>query len=87
MGFGAKRETVFAALRAKKINYAAVPDSPQSKHMVEIAHPNGNTWIEYIPPELGRREPQRLADLFDIPVEWFYNRLLIPGEEEDKPPS
>jgi len=57
MGFGVKRETVFAALKAKKIDFVPLPDS----HYVEIASPGGELTTEYIPPELGRREPQRLA--------------------------
>jgi hypothetical protein len=87
MGFGVKRKDVFAAFRAKKINFAPLPDTPETKHLVEVASPNGEMWTEYIPPELKRREPQRLADLYNIPVEWLYNPLMIPGEENKKPPS
>lgn len=84
MGFGVRRETVFAAFRAKKIDFVHVAGS---KHLYEVASPNGEMATEYIPPELGRREPQRLADLYDIPIQWFYTPLMIPGEEEKRPPS
>jgi hypothetical protein len=87
MGQGVKRETVFAALRAKKIDFAPVPSSPNSKYLVEIVGLNGEMSTEYIPPELGRREPQRLADLFGIPIQWLYSPLMIPGDEDNKPPS
>jgi hypothetical protein len=83
VGFGVRREIIFAALRAKKIDFAPLPDD-----FVEIAGgPNGELTIEYIPPELGRREPQRLADLYKIPIQWLYNPLMIPGDEEKKPPQ
>jgi hypothetical protein len=84
MGFGVKRETVFAAFRARKIDYAHVPSS---KHLYEVAAPNGEMNVECIPPELGRMEPQRLADTYDIPLQWFYTPLMIPGDEEKKKPS
>ena len=84
MGFGVKQHVVFAAFRAKNISYAAVPDS---KHLYEVAASNGEMNTEYIPPELGRRAPQRFSDVYGIPLAWFYNELLIPGQEEDKPPN
>lgn len=84
MGFGVKQETAFAAFRAKKIDFAPVPDS---KHLFEVAAPNGEMNTEYIPPELGRRTPQRLADVYDIPIQWFYNPLMIPGYGEGGKPS
>ena len=84
MGLGVKRETVFAAFRAKKIDFAAIPNT---KHLFEVAAPNGEMWTEYIPPELGRREPQRLSDLYGIPITWLYTPLMIPGDEEKKPPN
>jgi hypothetical protein len=86
MRFGVRRETVFAAFRAKKIHFAPVPDSQESKHLVEVAAPNGETWTEYIPPELGRRAPQRLSELYDIPLEWLYSPLMIPREGDSKKP-
>ena len=84
MGFGVKREVVFAALRAKKIYIAPVADA---QNLYEIVAPSGEISTECIPPELGRREPQRLADLYDIPVQWFYTPLMIPGEEDKRKPS
>jgi len=68
MGFGVKQETVLAAFRAKKIDFAPVP---HSKHLFEVAAPNGEMNTECIPPELGRRLPQRLADTYDIPYSGF----------------
>ena len=84
MGFGVKQATVFAAFRAKKIDFAHVKGS---KHLYEVAAPSGEMNTEYIPSELGRRLPQRLADTYEIPIQWLYNPLMIPGEEENKPPS
>ena len=75
MGFGVRRETVFAAFRAKKIDCVQI----QGKHLYEVSAPNGEMFTECIPPELGRREPQRLADLYEIPVNWFYTPRVIPG--------
>ena len=84
MGFGVKQKTVFDAFRAKKISFAYKPDS---KHLYEVVAPNGQAWTEYIPPELDRRTPQRLSELYDIPLQWLYNPLMIPGDEDKKPPS
>jgi hypothetical protein len=83
MGFGVKRETVFKAFRAKEISFAPIPNS---KHLFEVAA-KGEMWTEYIPPELDRMGPQRLSDLYGIPIEWFYTPLMIPGEEDRKPPN
>ncbi len=82
MGFGVKQETVLAAFRAKKISFAAVPDA---KHLFSVVAANGVMNVEYIPPELGRRLPARLSEVYDIPVAWFYNRLLIPEDIKGKP--
>jgi hypothetical protein len=82
MGQGVRREVVFAALRAKGIDFAPVPDS---KHLVEVVGPDGEMSTEYIPPELGRREPQRLSDLYGIPIQWLYNELMIPSDDDGKP--
>jgi hypothetical protein len=84
MGQGVKRETVFAAFRVKHVDFAPLPGT---KHLVEVAGPNGEMSTECIPPELGRREPQRLADLYGIPIQWLYNPLMIPGDEDKKPPN
>ena len=84
MGFGVKRDTVFAAFRAKHIDFVQLPDT---KNLVEVAGPNGEMSTECIPPELGRREPQRLSQLYGIPIQWFYSPLMIPGEEETKSTS
>lgn len=84
MGFGVRRDTVFAAFRAKKIDFVQLPGT---KHLVEVAAPNGEMTVEYIPPELGRRLPQRLSDLYGIPIQWFYSPPMIPGEEDKKPPN
>jgi len=77
MGFGVRRETVFAAFRARNIDFAPAP----GKHLYEVAAPNGEMATECIPPELGRREPQRLSELYDIPIQWFYSPAMIPGNE------
>jgi len=83
MGFGVKQEIVFAAFRAKGIDFAPVPNG---KHLYEVAAPNGEMSTEYIPPELGRRLPQRLSDTYDIPIQWLFNPLMIPGYgDKDKP--
>lgn len=82
MGYGVKQETVLAAFHAKKIYFAAVADS---KHLFEVAAPNGEMYTEYIPPELGRRLPQRLSELYGIPLSWFYNPLMISGDNDGKP--
>jgi hypothetical protein len=76
MGFGVRRETVFSAFRAKKIDCVEIHGS---KNLFEVAAPNGEMATECIPPELGRREPQRLADVYDIPIQWFYSPGMIPG--------
>jgi len=84
MGFGVKQDVVFAAFRAKGIDFAPVPNQ---KHLFEVAAPNGEMYTECIPPELGRWLPQRLSDTYDIPLQWFYNPLMIPGDQHGKPPN
>jgi hypothetical protein len=84
MGNGVKQETVFKAFKAKGVDFVKVPGS---KHLVEVAGPDGQLTTECIPPELGRREPQRLADLFGIPIQWFYTPLMIPGDEDKGKPN
>jgi hypothetical protein len=75
MGFEVKQSTVFLAFAAKRISFAPVPDS---KHRFEVVGTNGAMNVEYIPPELGRQEPQRLSEVYEVPLAWFYNPLLIP---------
>lgn len=82
MGFGVKQETVFAAFRAKNVDFAPVHGL---KHMFEVAAPNGEMNTEYIPPELGRRQPQRLAETYGFPLTWLYNPLMIPSHKKEKP--
>jgi hypothetical protein len=84
MGFGVKQNVVFAAFRARKIDFAPVPNS---KYLFEVAAPNGGMNTEYIPPELGRRLPQRLANIYGIPIQWLYSPLMIPGYGEGGKPS
>jgi hypothetical protein len=43
--------------------------------------------FEWIPPELGRRLVDRLAYGWGVPKHWFYNPVMIPIKEENKPPS
>ena len=83
MGFGVKREVVFRAFRALQIPFAYVPDS---KHLYEVVSKSGEMYTEYIPPEIGRSLPQRFHELYGVPLAWFYNELMIRGEEEGKPP-
>lgn len=90
MGFGVKREIVFAAFEAKGINYAPRPESAEEKHFFEVVGPNGEMNVEYIPPELGRKLPQRLSDLYEIPIQWFYTPSLISkiaSKPQTKEPS
>jgi hypothetical protein len=82
MGFGVRRETVFAAFRAKKINFVAVPGA---KDQFWVVAPNGAMNVECIPPELGRKLPGRLSEVYDVPAVWFYNPLMIPEEIKGKP--
>jgi len=81
MGFGVKRGTVLHALRAKHLDVVILPDD-----YVEIAGPDGELTTEYIPTELARREPARLAELYGIPIQWFYYPRIIPRDgDEDLP--
>jgi len=82
MGFGVKRDVAIRALKAKRLGVVALDDN-----YVEIAGLDGELTTEYIPSELGRREPNRLSELYGIPVQWFYYPLMIPGEEDKLPPS
>jgi hypothetical protein len=86
MGFGVRQETVFSAFRARGISYAPCINIP-GKHLFTVSPPRGVAHVEYIPPELGRDMPQRLSEEYKIPIIWFYNPLLIPGEEERGKPS
>jgi hypothetical protein len=81
MGFGVKRDVVIKALRAKRLGVVPLADD-----YVEIAGLDGELTTEYLPTELGRREPQRLSELYAIPIQWFYYPLMIPGEEDKRTP-
>lgn len=39
-----------------------------------------------LPDELSRRIVDRLAYRWNVPKHWFYNPLMIPGDEENRPP-
>jgi hypothetical protein len=54
---------------------------------VEVSPIDEPGHLEYIPPELSRRTVNRLVRRYEIPKPWFYNPLLIPGDEEKKPPQ
>jgi hypothetical protein len=40
-----------------------------------------------IPPELGRKLVHYLARRFSVPIQWFWNPLMIPGDEDRRRPS
>ena len=78
---GVTREAAIRALRAKKLDL-----SFSENNLVQIAG-EGHMTTECIPPELGRRQVHRLSRLYKVPIHWFYNPLMIPGDEEKRPPS
>ena len=86
---GVTRVIVLRALRA------AGP--PHSSKKLELLEDVTSYWVtitdgedialENIPPEVGRLLVDRLVYKWDVPRHWFYNPLMIPGDEESKPPS
>lgn len=80
---GVTREVALRALRARTGLYISVA---LDSYWVMVADEHNST-PEYIPEELERRLVARLSRVYNVPIHWFYNPLMIPGEEEKKPPS
>jgi hypothetical protein len=86
---GVTRDIALRALRA-----SGPPNSPCKLELAEhpihkwfITITDGNkARLEYIPPALGRRLVNRLSQDWKVPKGWFYEPLMIPGEEDKKPP-
>jgi hypothetical protein len=79
---GVTRDVVLRALRAKHYDVSV----DQSGWWVSIAAQN-RICREFIPPELGRRLVNRIVDRFGIPKQWLYEPLMIPAEDDCKPPN
>jgi len=79
---GVTRDVVLRAFRAK--HYGVAPD--KSGWWVTVAPTNGRIARTFVPPELGRRLVNQICDRFDIPKEWLYEPLMIPGEEDGREP-
>ena len=83
---GVTRDTAIRALKAKKVDISFGSDG-----LVTLIGKDSsgfqNEETVRIPDELGRRFVDRLSRLFDVPIHWFYNPLMIPGEEEQSKPS
>jgi hypothetical protein len=77
----AKRETILRALRALRL----IVIEDQSGFWVSIN--DGHRPMRWlVPSELGRRYCNETIKHFKIPKEWIDNPLIIPGEEDGKPP-
>jgi hypothetical protein len=74
------KEVALRALKAKGLGIVCGNDDN-----VEIASED-ETSLETIPAELGKKLVSRLARVYKVPIHWFYNPLMIPGEEDKKPP-
>lgn len=76
---GVTRETALRALRAGGVDVSA-----DKSGNVTLA--GEITETIHIPDELGSRMVWRLADRYKVPIHWFYNPLMIPGEEDKRRP-
>lgn len=83
MRSGVTREIALRALRAKPGLYIS---TSTDSHWVMVADEHTAN-PEYIPLELERRLVARLSRVYSIPIHWFYNPLMIPGEEETQLPN
>lgn len=80
------RDTALRALKA-----AGPPHSSMKLYISEdgnwvtISDGKGPAFLEYIPVSgLTRQTVNRLSRRYQIPRDWFYNSLLIPGEEHTR---
>lgn len=82
----ALRSTALRALRAKKIDYYVDPEEPL---YVDIVPTQEGLEPMRIPleDELSGKAVRSLWRHYKIPIHWFWNPLVIPGDEEEKPPS
>ena len=84
----ASRDVVIKALRA-----AGPPHSPHrlvvspKGFFTTIATDDGKKLAcEYLPEKVSRRTVNRLCRRCKVPKPWFYDVLLIPGDEEKQKP-
>jgi hypothetical protein len=79
--FGATRETILEALRAKHL---IVTEDHEGFFITANDGLRPMRW--WVPPELGRRYLNETIRHFGIPREWIENPLSIPGGEEKGKP-
>jgi hypothetical protein len=83
----ATRQTALKALKAKKIDFFVNPDNPLYVSIMPLDESLSGPERIAIPEELSAALVRYLWWHYKIPIHWFWNPLMIPGEEEKKPPS
>jgi hypothetical protein len=83
----ATRETALRALRAKKIDFFVDPEDPLYVTIMPLDETLSGPEYIPIPEELSTKLVRHLWWHYKIPIHWFWNPLMIPGDEEEKPPS
>ena len=79
------RSTALKALRAKGIDFCVVA---VDSIYVDIL-PAQDEWEPMriaLPDELSGRTVRALWRAYKIPIHWFWNPLMIPGDEDENPP-
>lgn len=81
----ALRITALRALKARGIDYYV---DPSNSVYVDItpSQPEFEPMRIALPEELSRKTVRMLWRHYKIPIHWFWNPLMIPGEEDFKPP-
>jgi hypothetical protein len=82
----ALRSTALRALRARKIDYYIDPEDPLYVDLVPTQE--GFEPIRLaLADELSGKAVRSLWRHYKIPIHWFWNPVMIPGDEDNNPPQ
>jgi hypothetical protein len=82
----ALRSTALRALRARKIDYYVDPEDPLYVDIVPTQEGFEPMRVA-LEEELSGKTVRSLWRHYRIPIHWFWNPLMIPGEEETGRPQ
>jgi len=83
----ATRETALKALKAKKIDFFVDPENPLYVSIMPLDETLSGPERIAIPDQLSTMLVRYIWWHYKIPIHRFWNPKMIPGEEENEPPS